>query len=90
MPKQLRRAEVGESYHLAGDNEVYEVAPKGEGNKGYWVCCSCGTAFQNQLQKDFHVGGPSPRRRCMVVEKGPPVAHVLAWISEVTGMVEVP
>jgi hypothetical protein len=90
----VRVAIAGEKFtfagHLAGMDEQ-EVHPKGEGNSGQWICCSCGLAFSTQIEKDLHAFGSKPsRRNHMTVTLGPKAKHILAWRSFVSGLIEVP
>ncbi len=91
-PASIRPAVEGESFwfdQTPGMTRV--VQPKAEGNNGLWCCLTCGLLFDNQLMKDIHIGGKKARRDHMIDKKGDmKFAHVLGWVSLITGNVEVP
>lgn len=66
------------------------VADKGDGNSGQWVCISCGTPLENQIDKDNHCRGKAPKKTCLKNALGVPARHVLAWRSFVSGEIEMP
>jgi hypothetical protein len=91
----VRAAVAGEKFTFAKDHlhrlGEQEVKPKGEGNTGQWICCSCGLIFSNQMQKDSHAFYEKPsRKRHMTLVLGEPASHVLAWLSNISGDIEVP
>lgn len=66
------------------------VAAKGDGNRGQWVCISCGVPLSNPLEKDTHCHGPKAKKSLLKNVLGEPALHVLAWRSFTTGQIEVP
>jgi hypothetical protein len=63
-----RRAEVGEEYTLAsidGEDGVYCVAPKCDGDEGNWICLTDDLLFRDENEREEHFETPGE--------------HVLAW-----------
>ncbi len=99
--QRFRAATEQDAYLLVvhrGGARCYDVglvAPKsvGDPHAGRWLCLSCRKIFDNQIQKDIHVGG---RRRSFpdlpggARAPGERAMHVLAWLSFESGKVEVP
>ena len=69
----------------------HTIAPKGDGGeRGQWVCISCGVPLENPIDKDSHCATPKPKKSLLKATLGEPARHVLAWRSFTTGRVEVP
>lgn len=72
-PAQVSKAVEGTPFAwggYGGRRREYRVGPKCETNSGQWICVTHGEVFDNQLQKDIHIGqygGYAGQ------------AHVLAW-----------
>lgn len=56
--RTLRAVQAGETI-IGADKKEYTVGPAcADKNGGYWFCATHRICFENQLQKDFHIGNP--------------------------------
>ncbi len=69
----IHPAEEGKRFRYMGS--YFTVQPKCDMNRGSWVCISCRKPFDNQMQKDTHIGTG---------------VHTLAWFCHEHNRFEVP